>query len=126
MPANKPLFQRAYLQGTVYEVFQERMQGLGGWQEASSMEAVLDLLNIEHSRVICGCCLKQKALQYDDEFCGLDWYYQSPAQRRIHRNIWEHSFILDQVYPTSWHLAKVLEDAGEYEGWEGHAVGQVF
>ena len=125
MTANKPLFQNAYLVGTIYEVFHDRMKGLGEWEQFSSMEALLDALSIEYSRAICGYCLKQQASHYHEEFCALDWYHQSAEQRRICRNKWEHSFIFDQAWPSSWNLAKALQDAGEYEGWEGHAVGQV-
>ena len=124
MTANKPLFQRAYLEGTVHEVFQDGMKVLGGCEEASSMEVLLDLLGIEYSHAIYGYCLKQQASLYHEEFCALDWYYQSAEQRRISRNKWEHRFILDQVCPSSWYLAKIIEDAGEYEGWEERAKGQ--
>ena len=100
------------------------MKGRGDWEEAASMEALLDILGIEYSCAICGFCLQQQASIYGDQYCALNWYYQSAEQRCTSRTSWEHWYILDQVCPSDWYLAKVIQDAGEYEGWEGHAVGQ--
>ena len=107
------------------DVFAEEMAGVGGWEQAASVEAVLDLLQVECARMICGYSLRRRAVQYDANLCGLDWYYQDAALRRIGRNKWEHSVILDQVCPTQCCRARILEDCGEYAGWGGHAVGQV-
>ena len=101
------------------------MAGVGGWEQAASMEAVLDLLQVEYARMICGYSLHRRAVHYDDKLCGLDWYYQDAALRRVGRNKWQHGVILDQVCPTQWCRARILEDCSECAAWGDHAVGQV-
>ena len=125
MSPNKPVFDRATLVGQVCDVFKDQMAGVGGWEQASSVEAVLDLLHIECARMICGYSLHKRALQYDAKFCGLDWYYQHAALRRVGRNKWERGVMFDQVCPAQWFKARILDDCGECAGWGDRAVGQV-
>ena len=60
--------------------------------------------------------------------CALDWYFQSNAQRLRNPDVWVRHVILDQISPTRWYDARVLEEIDDnYSGsWDGHKVGMVY
>ena len=60
--------------------------------------------------------------------CALDWYFQSNAQRLVNPDVWTRHLILDQICPTRWYEARVLEELDmNYSGsWDGHKVGMVY
>jgi len=90
------------------------------------MEALLVKAGItNYAKFICGYHIHGKAAtEYDATLCALDWYFQSPQQREEDSRVWEHHLILDQVCPTEYYKASVMElQDSQYVGWEGHRVG---
>ena len=96
------------------------------WNEVHDMEALLEKDGItQYAKFICGYHIHgAAATSVDPSMCALDWYFQSNAQRVEDSGVWEHHLILDQVCPTNWYKAMVLQlQDKEYVGWEGHKVG---
>ncbi len=118
MSPNKPAFDRATLVGQVCDVFKDQMAGIGGWEQASSMEAVLDLLHIEYARMICGYSLHKRAVRYGAKVRGLDWYYQDAALRGVGRTNGSTALYLIKfalrmrsgVRPEFWRTAVSMRD----------------
>ena len=118
-----PLMNQCDRIGTVGENFRDIVP----WQEVFDFESMLEAAGItEYARFICEYHIHGRAATvYDSKYCALDWYFQSAPDRMDQSNIWEHHLILDQVCPTMYHEAHVVEfnPFGRYEGWTDFRIG---
>ena len=116
-----PLMNKCECIGTVAEYFREIP-----WQDVSDFESILDAAGItEYARFICGYHIHGEAATqaYDGQYCALDWYFQSPADRMADPNEWQHFLILDQVCPINYHEARVVKTLDRYNGWTDLRIG---
>ena len=95
------------------------------WQNVSDFEDILESEGItEYARFICGYHIHgERATLHEGDFCALDWYFQSSADRKTEPNLWDHYVILDQVCPTQYYEARTLKFLGRYEGWTDLRIG---
>ena len=106
--------------GVVADKYQsEALPGIASMEDLAVSMGIVDYV-----RFICGYHIQgQAATMYDPQYCALDWYCQSAAQRPSNPDVWEHYLILDQVCPTECIKSEAFKRMPMYPGWYGHKVG---
>ena len=88
------------------------------------MEDVLEAAGVyDYHRFICGFHIKGMGKsEVREDYCPLDWYYQSASLRLKYPDQWEHYLILDQVSPADFWKGTVVQYIERYER-PNHKIG---